>query len=50
MQISQIYDILIFIGRDMTYKQLIDKLKTMGSEQEQVEYLFNFLLQIGEYD
>ena len=40
----------MFIGRDMTYKQLIDNLKTLRSEQEQVDYLFEFLLSNGEYD
>ena len=34
----------------MNYKQLIDNLKTMRSEQEQVDYLFEFLLSNGEYD
>jgi len=34
----------------MTYKQLIDKLKTMNNQQEQVDYLFEFLLVNAEYD
>ena len=34
----------------MNYKQLIDKLKTISSEQEQVDYLFKFLLDNAEYD
>lgn len=34
----------------MNYKQLIEKLKTIRTEQEQVNYLFEFLLSNGEYD
>ena len=34
----------------MKYKQLIEKLKTIRTEQEQVNYLFEFLLPNGEYD
>ena len=34
----------------MNYKELIKKLKRMSSEQEQVDYLFEFLLSNGEYD
>ena len=34
----------------MNYKQLIEKLKGMYSKQEQVDYLFEFLLNNAEYD
>ena len=34
----------------MNYKQLIEKLKTISTEQDQVNYLFEFLLSNGEYD
>ena len=34
----------------MNYNQLIEKLKSIDNQKEQVAYLFDFLLKIGEYD
>ncbi|MBP3619902.1 MAG: hypothetical protein J6J24_04505 [Clostridia bacterium] len=34
----------------MNYKELIEKIKTISRKQEQVGFLFKFLLETGEYD